>query len=179
MFEHELTLLISGIATSEYMIMLFVFTAVTIITVWFAEGRLNSFLDVTFSILKYVILAKLTKYFNYIAKVSDVIDSNVTKPIHDAITRIPTYAKTIIYLLLGISIILLDHQYGKALFTTDETIPFYNINFQNREYWISLYALAIGGFFLVLAMLRVTSALLSWLLNFFDRTIHLSFLLYR
>lgn len=181
MFDHELNLLISGIAPNGYMVMLFVFTAVTIITLWFAEGLLNPYIEVVLEILKYILDIILTPFFGFINWAGKKLDIHIRNPIQKAINKIhiPILMKALIYAILGSTVFALDHAYGIRIFQSDESFAMYPIEINGVKFWVSQIALWLGGFFIGLALLYTLSEAMKVLNRLLDRRIQLNILIYR
>jgi hypothetical protein len=161
---------------NEYVLLLFVLTATGIATVWFAQGLLNPFIHIVLSIIACALEIVLTFFFGWIGKLSNVIEAKITKSIRRAIDRIhiPRLIKALMYFLVGTTVFILDYLYGKILFNYDETIPFYHYYFFGKSYWMSSYAIIIGGFFILVSAMYVLGVILRGLNKLLDRPIRVS-----
>ena len=147
-----------------------------LITYWFLPGRLNPMIDAGIGIAKIAVHAMLTVLFGAMSLWIEGIEKHIAKPIRRIIQKIHIPFGVIVAcsLILGLSVVALDHQYGRQLFLSDETIPFYHITIMEQSYWISWYALSIGGFLIGYSLLAILLAILEGVLSLLNQPVRIS-----
>jgi hypothetical protein len=153
--------------------LLFLLTFSGILTVWFMRGLLNPYINVTFAIIRCAIESTLTLFFKPISVVSNSIEQKITKPIRRITNsiHIPKPLKALFYLCCGVGIFYADQKYGKTMFNLDETIRFYQVAIMNKSYWVSEYAIWVGGFCIGLASLYILVEIFRGLNKLLDHPI--------
>lgn len=150
-----------------YMQMLFIFGAGAFLTWWFLQGLLNPFIKAVFSIVitgLFVVVSFFFGPFIFIAR--KIIDL-----LHWIFG--PVWMKILVYSLVGIGILILDHLYNTRIFAEDET-TFYSVVVKGTKYWITLPAIEIAGFFLFLAACYTIGIVLRGLNTLLDHPMHIS-----
>ena len=164
---------------NEYVLYLYTFTALTVVSIWFALGYLTPFLKAVKAIIKCAVESTLTVFFWPIRRGNHVIHTRIRVPIQTYIGNISPEDKTRIYFALGMLIFYADHIVGLALYNIDETILYIPINIYGKTFWVSLYALLGGGWLIVIAELRFVLQRAQWIENIFNKNIKLDILIYR
>ena len=164
---------------NEYVLYLYAFTALTIVSIWFAFGYLTPFLNAVGAIIRCAIESTLTVFFWPINAINKTIDKRIRLPIQKFRKRIPPWIITCWYLLLSVSIFGLDQIWGTRIFNLDETTPFYPVDIMKKQYWISFYAIVFGGWFMLLVVLRVLGVIFNWIGRLLDKNFKLNILIYR
>ena len=158
--------------------LLFLLTGTGIVTLLFASGRLNPFLDIVFAIIKCAIEAVLRLLFGWIGRVSHKIEEKIITPIRKNV-HIPLLIMAEVSLLIGSLVFYLDHIYEKRIFEADESVRFYHVKFLGGTYWVTQTALFIGGFFIGLFVLYVLKMILRGLNRLLDHPVHISITVHR
>ncbi len=155
----------------ESVVYLYVLTLSIILTVAYIQGLLTSFLQAGLSIISCAFDLIFGKIFlGWVSRTRDAIAFRITDPVNSFIDRIPRGFKAMFFTLLGYSIFVLDHLYNTTLFAEDET-TFYDIVIYGHKYWITDYALMIGGVFLSYGLLYFFILISEVILYFVDRRI--------
>ncbi len=148
-----------------YMQLLYILTLSAILTWLFLNQKLNAFINAVFSIVGTALAVIIGSCISLVSRTLNVLFGPT--PIFPPL-RIPIFVKALICFLLGIAVLYIDHVYGARWFSADETIPFYKMDVADHVFWVSAYALSIGGFciglgsfYLVTPPVRAINALLS------------------
>lgn len=153
--------------------LLFVFTGLTVLTLWFAEGLLNPFIKAAASIIFTALLVLFKFFFGWIG----IVLVKITKPFRNI--HFPPFVKALLYFLFGAMFFVLDQIYGKQLFELDETILFYHVHIGGWSFWISKYAIMIGGFFIFISACYMIGIILRGLNKLLDHPVHISIVINR
>lgn len=169
---YGLDYLLTRIYPNPYMQMLFIFGAGAFLTWWFLQGLLNPFIKAAVGIVVTGLFVVVSFFISPILW--------VVRLIYRFIQQIfaPVWVKISVFILIGVSIFILDHFYNIKIYAEDQT-TFYHIIFLNKTYWITLQAIEIGGFFLFLASIYLLGEILKgldWILN---RMINISIIIHR
>jgi len=153
---------------NKYLAVAMILTGTVILTMWFAKGYLNTFVKNSF-IFVALTIEVMFKLFNrfLIAPLSKL----KLKKIH-----IPLGIKIVLYIVIGIGILVLDHFYGTTIYEADET-TFYHFFFQETTYWITKEALVIGGFFIVIGVFLLLMEILECINKILSTPIHISIII--
>jgi hypothetical protein len=157
---------------NPYIQSLFMFTAMTVATLWFAGGHLNAFIGAVLNILLTGLGITLSFFlfpFTWTAH-----------KIYTAYKRIyfPPLVKALIYFSAGIGIFVLDHMYNTVIYAEDQT-TFYHIAFRGTTYWISQVAATCGGFFIFLGTVYFLGILWNVFKKLTDHRIRITFIMTR
>ncbi len=146
-------------------------TGTVIMTIWFANGYLNSFIKNILNIVGPAFFIPLSFFISFIT-------NHIVKPIKNFIRRIhiPHSIKIVLYLLIGMGILVFDHFYGTSFFEADET-TFYHFIFQGTTYWVTQEALIIGGFFISIGAFLLLMEILEGINKILSIPIHISIII--
>lgn len=164
--------------TEDNIFLLYLLTATGIVTVWFATGRLNDFIDAAKAICYCAVNGFLTLLIIGINATSAVIEKKITKPLRKHV-HIRPFIGAEIYLLIGLTILLIDQFYGKNAFASDETIGFYHVEFIGQTLWITQPAAWGAGIFLAMGLWYFIKLAFLALDRLLDRQIRISIVVRR
>lgn len=156
---------------NKYLAFAMLFTGTAIMTIWFANGYLNSFIKNILNIVGPAFFIPLSFFISFIT-------NHIVKPIKNFIHRIhiPHGIKIVLYLLIGMGILVFDHFYATTLFEADET-TFYHFIFQGTTYWVTQEALIIGGFFISIGAFLLLMEILEGINKILSIPIHISIII--
>ncbi|MFZ2025421.1 MAG: hypothetical protein WAV51_04005 [Microgenomates group bacterium] len=156
---------------NQHLTLAMLLTGTAILTVLFSKGYLNTLISNILRIIKSAIIIPISSFISF-------IHTFFIKPIIKIIRRIhlPLGIKIVLYFLIGIGILTLDHFYGTTLFEADET-TFYHFIFQGTTYWVTQEALIIGGFFLGIGVFLLLMEILEGINKILSTPIHISIII--
>jgi hypothetical protein len=157
---------------NPYIQSLFIFTAMTVATLWFAGGHLNAFISAVLNILLTGLGVTLSFFlFPVIWPL---------RKISAAYSRIhfTPLANAGIFLLVGVGIILADHFFSPKLFAEDETL-FYSVVIMGKKYWATVNGLLCGASVISFGILMFLNLLWSAFMRLLDRRIRITFIMTR
>jgi len=147
-----------------------IFVAGSFITYWFLNGLLNPFIEAVVDIVITCITTVSAFFLTPLIKTG--------QRIKQLINKIPLYIKGVLYVFIGSGVFVFDHYYNTKIFAEDQA-TFYPIGIMNKTYWVTETALWIGGFFLLLASYIVLKGIGSLFTYLFDRSIRITFKVYK
>jgi hypothetical protein len=150
--------------------LLFLLTGTGIVTYWFIQGLLNSFIEAAVSIVITGIFTVVSFFLTPFLKLGQAIMR--------FFDRIALPLKATFYLIIGCGVFVLDHYYNTKIFAEDQT-TFYKIGIMEQTYWVTDIACWVGGLFLLLFGIIALKGIVKLFNYIFDRTIHISLLIYR
>ena len=146
-------------------------TGTAVMTIWFANGYLNSFIKNILNIVGPAFFIPLSFFVSFIT-------NHIVKPIKTFITHIhiPLGIKIVLYIVIGMGILVFDHFYGTTIYEADET-TFYHFIFQGTTYWITKEGLIFGGFFIGIGLFLLLMEILEGINKILSIPIHISIII--